>query len=59
MTKAEYRIRTAVKKEQERIEMKQRANQLRAQGYSIADIANLLEVSEGAIHRMVSVNGGF
>lgn len=59
MTKAEYRIRTTVKKEQERIEMKQRANQLRAQGYSISDIANLLEVSEGAIHRMISVNGGF
>ena len=59
MIAAEYRARKTIEKERKRIEMKQKANQLYAQGYSPAKIADILGVTEGTVRLMISVNGGF
>ena len=59
MTHYEYTARKKIEKELKFIEMKDKANRLRAKGYSIVEIAMLLGVTERTVHNYISVNGGY
>ena len=55
----EKRVRKTFHAEQKRKQLKMKANLMHAKGYSTHDIANYLGISEGAVHYMISVNGGY
>ena len=59
LTTLEKRALKAFHAEQRRRELKQRANLMYAQGHSTHEIAKKLGVSEGAVRKYISVNGGF
>ena len=56
---AEKRVLKTFHTEQKRKQLKMKANLMHAKGYSTHEIANYLGISEGAVHYMISVNGGY
>lgn len=58
-TTAEDRARRAIAKEQILRDKKQKAVLMHADGYSVNEIAQFLDVSEGTVRNFLSVNGGY
>ena len=58
-TTSRERCEKHIEKERKRREIKQTVNLMYAQGYTLGQIAEKLNIPEGAARNYISVNGGF